>query len=85
MDRIVRLIVAFAGGGFLVIPMLVMTIHQPQTKSLITASLSVVLFGIAISFGVRTNNVETLVATATYAAVLVICRLCSTCTTCALS
>lgn len=72
MDRIVRLIVAFIGGAFLVVPMLVMTLHQSQTKSLITASLSVVFFAIAISFGFKTTNVETLVATATYAAVLVV-------------
>lgn len=72
VDRVVRLFVALIGGAFLVVPMIIMTINQSVTKSLVIAPLSVLLFAVVISFGVRTTNAETLVATATYAAVLVV-------------
>ena len=72
VDRSVRLLVALIGGLFLVAPMIVMTINASQNKSLITVSVAVVLFALSLSFGVKVSNVETLVSTATYAAVLVV-------------
>ncbi|KAK0743525.1 hypothetical protein B0T18DRAFT_415393 [Schizothecium vesticola] len=72
VDRSVRLLVALTGGLFLVAPMIVMTIDASQNKSLITVSVAVVLFALSLSFGVKVSNVETLVSTATYAAVLVV-------------
>lgn len=72
VDRLARFIVAVIGIASLVIPMLIMSIRASQTKSLITASVSTVLFAIVLSFGLKTTNVETLVSTATYSAVLVV-------------
>ncbi|KAJ9143331.1 VIT family domain-containing protein [Pleurostoma richardsiae] len=72
VDRVVRLLIAFAGGAFLVVPMIIMTIDQSQTKSLVTVSAAVVLFALAVSLVVRVSNLETLASTATYAAVLVV-------------
>lgn len=60
------------GGTFLVVPMLIMAIDPSQTKSLATASVSVIVFALILSFAIRLSNVETLVSTATYAAVLVV-------------
>ena len=72
VDRSVRFAVAISGGLFLVAPMLIMARHPSQTKSLITVSAFVVFFALVLSFGVRVKNLETLVSTATYAAVLVV-------------
>ena len=72
VDRLARFVVAFTGGAFLVVPMLVMVFAPSTTKSVSTVSAAVVLFAGAMAFGVRAGNVETLVATATYAAVLVV-------------
>jgi len=72
VDYLARFVVAITGGLFLIVPMLVMAIDTSQKKSLITVSVSVLLFALALSFGVRTSNVEALVSTATYAAVLVV-------------
>ncbi|KAI4656000.1 hypothetical protein J4E93_000716 [Alternaria ventricosa] len=72
VDHLARFVIAITGGLFLVVPMLVMAFNTSQRKSLITVSLSVFLFALALSFGVRTSNIEALVSTATYAAVLVV-------------
>jgi hypothetical protein len=72
VDRLARFIIAFIGGASLVVPMLVMSLDQNQTKSLVTTSVAVVLFAVAMSVMFRASNSETLVATATYAAVLVV-------------
>ncbi|UKZ75689.1 hypothetical protein TrVFT333_003381 [Trichoderma virens FT-333] len=72
VDRLVRFLMAFTGGVFLVVPMIIMTLHPSQTKSLVTVSVAVIIFSLVLSFGVRVSNIETLVSTATYAAVLVV-------------
>jgi hypothetical protein len=79
VDRLARFIVAFVGGASLVVPMLIMTLpHQrgvtgsDSTKSLITTSVAVTLFATFMALLVKASNVETLAATATYAAVLVV-------------
>ncbi|KAK0260356.1 hypothetical protein LTR91_009420 [Friedmanniomyces endolithicus] len=73
VDRVTRFIIAFAGGAALVVPMLVMSLPSAhKTKSLITVSVAVTLFAATMSLAVRASNSETLVATATYAAVLVV-------------
>ncbi|KAK0640590.1 hypothetical protein B0T16DRAFT_438610 [Cercophora newfieldiana] len=72
VDRLVRFMTAITGGVFLVVPMVIMTIDQSQNKSLITVSLAVVTFALVLSLAIRVSNIETLVATATYAAVLVV-------------
>jgi len=72
VDRLVRFIIALIGGLFLVIPMLIMSIEPSQNKSLITVSSAVLIFALAVSLVVKVSNIETLVSTATYAAVLVV-------------
>ncbi|KAL2204647.1 hypothetical protein CC79DRAFT_1398905 [Sarocladium strictum] len=72
VDNVVRLIVALVAVGALVAPMCIMTLNPSSVKSLITSSVFMILFASALSFGVKTTNVETLVATATYSAVLVV-------------
>lgn len=72
VDKLARFLVAFIGGASLVVPMLVMSLDQNQTKSLITTSVAVVLFAAAMSVGFEASNENTLAATATYAAVLVV-------------
>lgn len=72
VDRLARLIAAFAGGVFLIAPMIIMTLHPSQAKSQVTVSVAVVVFALLLSFGIQVSNIETLVSTATYAAVLVV-------------
>ncbi|KAJ5959426.1 uncharacterized protein N7479_006576 [Penicillium vulpinum] len=72
VDRLTRFLVAITGGIFLVVPMIIMTLHQSTTKSLITVSVCIVLFALVMAFGVRVSNAETLISTATYAAVLMV-------------
>lgn len=73
VDKLARFIIAFTGGAALVVPMLIMSLPSTQrTKSLITVSLAVTLFAAMMSVAMRANNTETLVATATYAAVLIV-------------
>ena len=52
--------------------MVIMTLDKSVNKSLITVSVAVLLVGAALSLGIKASNMETLVATATYAAVLVV-------------
>jgi hypothetical protein len=54
------------------VPMLIMSIHSSQLKSLVTVSGAVVLFALCISLVFKADNRETLTATATYAAVLMV-------------
>jgi hypothetical protein len=72
VDRIARFVVAIGGGAALVVPMVIMSLQPSQTKSIVTVSVAVLLFSVCISLVMRANNTETLVATATYAAVLVV-------------
>ncbi|KAJ3462357.1 hypothetical protein MRS44_007143 [Fusarium solani] len=72
VDRLVRFTIATTGGLFVVVPMIIMSIDESQVKSLVTVSVAVVVFALIVSFGVRVSNIETLVSTATYSAVLVV-------------
>lgn len=72
VDRLCRFIIAAIGGLFLVGPMLIMAIRPSTAKSLITVSAFVFLFALVLTFGIRVTNIEGLVSTATYAAVLVV-------------
>ena len=72
VDRLVRLIIALTGGLFLIVPVHIMSFGPSLVKSLCTVSVSVAIFAFVVSFLVRVTNIETLVSTATYAAVLVV-------------
>ena len=72
VDNLVRLSVACVAILALVAPMCIMSVVPSLAKNLVTSSVFMVLFACGISFGVKCSNVETLVATATYSAVLVV-------------
>ncbi|KAM6507915.1 hypothetical protein FSOLCH5_013114 [Fusarium solani] len=72
VDRSVRFTVAVTGGLFLIVPMTIMTLQPSDVKSLTTVSAFVLLFALCLSFIVKVSNIETLVSTATHAAVLVV-------------
>jgi VIT1/CCC1 family predicted Fe2+/Mn2+ transporter len=72
VDKLARFLVAFSGGMSLVVPMLIMRIQETLAKSLITVGVAVVFFAAIISLVLHANNTETVTATATYAAVLVV-------------
>jgi VIT1/CCC1 family predicted Fe2+/Mn2+ transporter len=65
-------IVAFFGGALLIVPMVVMSFNPSRPKSLITVSCAVFLFGFFLGAVLRSKSSDTFVATATYAAVLVV-------------
>ncbi|KAI2842454.1 hypothetical protein CBS147343_10571 [Aspergillus niger] len=72
IDKLARFMVAFSGGLSLVVPMVIMRVQENLTKSLVTVCVAVVLFAAIISLVLRANNTETVMATAAYAAVLVV-------------
>jgi hypothetical protein len=72
LDSLARFIIGTLGGCALIVPMVVMVLHQSLTKSLITVSVAVVLFALVLSLVFETDNQDTITATATYAAVLVV-------------
>jgi hypothetical protein len=65
-------VIAVSGGALLIVPMLVMSFNTNRTKSLITVSCSVLLFGFFLSAVMKSKSSDIFVATATYAAVLVV-------------
>jgi hypothetical protein len=72
VDRLARILLAFVGGASLIVPMLIMSIHQSKTKSLITVSIAVLVFSFVLSMALKLRNNDVLAATAAYAAVLVV-------------
>lgn len=73
VDRLARFLVAFLGGAMLIVPMMIMRLPEVTiVKSLVTSSISVLLFAGALSVFFKASNTDTMVATATYAAVLVV-------------
>ena len=72
VEIIARLIVAMVGALFILVPTIVMSFDQSRTKSLVTTSVAVLLFAIVCSVSLRTENDQTLAATAGYAAVLMV-------------
>lgn len=65
-------IIAISGGALLIVPMVIMSFDTNRTKSLVTVSCSVLLFGFFLSAVMRSKSSDIFVATATYAAVLVV-------------
>jgi VIT1/CCC1 family predicted Fe2+/Mn2+ transporter len=62
----------FAGGAFILLPIVFMCYSPSLEKSLATVSVSVLAFGFTIDAFVARFSSETLIATATYAAVLIV-------------
>jgi hypothetical protein len=65
-------ILAVCGGALLIVPMVIMSFDTNRTKSIVTISCSVLLFGFFLGAIVRSKSSEIFIATATYAAVLVV-------------
>jgi hypothetical protein len=65
-------LVGTVAGASLVVPMVIMVFSPSLTKSLVTVSVAVVLFSLALGFTFHPPNDVIVTATATYAAVLVV-------------
>ncbi|PMD66184.1 uncharacterized protein K444DRAFT_701824 [Hyaloscypha bicolor E] len=65
-------IITIFGRALLIVPMAIMSFNTNRTKSLVTVSRSVVLSGFFLGAIIRSKSSEIFVATATYAAVLVV-------------
>ncbi|KAF2430185.1 hypothetical protein EJ08DRAFT_256045 [Tothia fuscella] len=73
VDVTARFVVMLSGSASLVVPMLIMSLLRVTVvKSLVTTSVAVLLFAAVVSFVFKASNTETVVGTATYAAVLVV-------------
>jgi hypothetical protein len=72
LNRIARFLVGIVGGAWLIVPLLIMAFHSSLTKTMITVCTTVVLFALAVSLLFELDNKDTVTATATYAAVLVV-------------
>jgi hypothetical protein len=72
LDVFARFVIGTAGGCSLIVPMVVMVLHASLRKSLVTTSVALVLFALFLGLVFETSNKDTITATATYAAVLVV-------------
>lgn len=72
LTRIARFLVGIVGGAWLIVPLLIMAFHSSLTKTMVTVCIAVVLFALAVSLLFKLDNKDTVTATATYAAVLVV-------------
>ncbi|KXX73044.1 hypothetical protein MMYC01_210089 [Madurella mycetomatis] len=72
VDKLARLVVAIAGGAFLLAPMYGLTFMQTQRDRLITVGVFVVFFAVVVALASKATNQEVVGATAAYAAVLVV-------------
>lgn len=66
------IILSLATSTLILVPMIIMSFQVGRTKSLVTVAVAVTLFGFVLVVGVRTRSSETFLATATYAAILVV-------------
>ncbi|KIM96549.1 hypothetical protein OIDMADRAFT_148366 [Oidiodendron maius Zn] len=67
-----RFVMAIIGGLMLIIPMLIMTLVPSRLTSILTVSISVLIFSILVAIASTAKPQEVLGATAAYAAVLVV-------------
>jgi hypothetical protein len=65
-------IVSLASSVWILVLTIIMSFQGDRTRSLVTVAIAVTLFGFFLVVGVRTKSSETFLATATYAAVLVV-------------
>ena len=71
-EMITRFLVALLAGAFLVIPLVVLSYQSSSQTHLITVSICIVIFSLLVSLVSRASNEQTMVASAGYAAVLVV-------------
>lgn len=72
LDLLARFIIGTLSDCALIIPMVVMILHLSLAKSLITVSITAVIFTLVLSLVFKTDNKDTITVTTTYAAVLVV-------------
>ncbi|KAK0119488.1 hypothetical protein ONS95_010935 [Cadophora gregata] len=65
-------ILSLCSGASIIVPMIVMSFNASKEKSLIVVSVAVVLFGFVLGAIVQAKSENVFIATATYAAVLVV-------------
>ena len=71
-EIITRFLVALLAGAFLVIPLVVLSYQSSSQTHLITISICIVIFSLLVSLVSRASNEQIMVASAGYAAVLVV-------------
>jgi hypothetical protein len=69
---VAKFIIGTLGGSALIMPMVIMALDSSLNKCLIVVSVSLVVFALVVGLVFETDNKDTIVATATYAAVLVV-------------
>jgi hypothetical protein len=72
VHTIASFILSLCSGATIIVPMIIMSFQPGQTKSLVTTSVAVLLFGFVLSAVIRIKSSDIFLATATYAAVLVV-------------
>ncbi|KAI0137848.1 hypothetical protein F4776DRAFT_621385 [Hypoxylon sp. NC0597] len=70
VDYSVRLLLALTGALLLGMPLVVITVQPSTLKSMAAGSSFVLFFALALAFGVKVSNLETLISTFAYAAAL---------------
>ena len=71
-EIITRFLVALLAGAFLVIPLVVLSYQSSSQTHLITVSICIIIFSLLVSLVSKASNEQTMVASAGYAAVLVV-------------
>lgn len=72
VHTIASFIISICSGATIIVPMIIMSFQPGQTKSLVTTSVAVLLFGFVLSAVIKIKSSDIFLATATYAAVLVV-------------
>lgn len=73
VDSIARLVISVIAGAAVIAPVVVMEVAgRSVRKNLITMSVAIGIFAVVLAFGGKASNAETLIATATYAAVVAV-------------
>ena len=71
-EIITRFLVALLAGAFLMIPLVILSYQSSSQTHLITISICIVIFSLLVSLVSRASNEQIMVASAGYAAVLVV-------------
>jgi hypothetical protein len=72
ISSIVLGLATLASGASIIVPMVIMSFGSSKANSLVTVSVSVVIFGFVLAAVVKVRIENVMLATATYAAVLVV-------------
>ncbi|KAL8668688.1 MAG: hypothetical protein Q9168_006693 [Polycauliona sp. 1 TL-2023] len=67
-----RFVVAMLAGAFLVVPLVILSHESEREAQLVTVSVCIIIFSLLVSLVSKASNEQTMVASAGYAAVLVV-------------